>query len=95
MSSRLKDLTDRQAALQLRCAVQRGTLAREVIDVEERLHNVDRVTLAAQRVFRNPIVLALGALGLALIGPSRIVRYAGRAAVATSIARQVLGFLRR
>lgn len=99
--SRLRDLAERQAALQLRCAVQRGQLAREVGNIEQRLESVDRATLAAKRVLRHPVVIALGVAVLAAIGPKRIgraasrsVSYASRSAIALSVARRALALLR-
>lgn len=93
--SRLRDLVERRAALQVRCAVQRGELGREVGGIEQRLQSIDRFALAAKRAARNPFVIALGVAALVAIGPKRIVRYAGRSAIAASAARRTLGMLRR
>lgn len=99
--SRLRDLAERKAALQLRCAVQRGVLEREVGDIEQRLQPVDRAALAAKRVLRKPVVVALGVAVIAAIGPKRLgrfakrsVHYASRSAVAVSVARRALAVLR-
>lgn len=92
--SRTRDLAERQAALQLRCAAQRHAFGREAVDIERRLETVDRAAIVARRLVRNPVVIALGVAALVAIGPSRVVRYAGRAAVVASITRRALGVLR-
>lgn len=93
--SRLRELAERRAALQLRCAVQRGQLGREVGSIEQRLEVVDRVALTAKRAVRNPLVIALGIAALMAIGPKRIVRVASRSALAAPVAVRALGLLRR
>lgn len=93
--SRLRELTERQAALQLRCAVQRGRLGHEVAGIEQGLASVDRAALAGKRILRNPLVIALGVGALAAIGPKRILRFASRFAVAASVAGRAIGMLRR
>jgi hypothetical protein len=93
--SRMRELAERQALLQLRCSEQRRAMGREVGAIEQRLQTVDRVALAAKRAVRNPIVIALGVAAIVAIGPKRILGYAGRSAVVASVARRALGMLRR
>jgi hypothetical protein len=93
--SRMRDLIERQTVLQLRCDAQRRAVGREVAHLGRRLQTVDRVALAAKRAVRNPLVIGLVVAALAAVGPSRIVRYASRATVVTSLARRALRALRR
>jgi hypothetical protein len=90
MTQRVRELAERETALQLRCAAQRRAVGREVDDIETRLRTVDRIAGATSRAIRNPAVLALAGVGLFALGRVRALRLLGRAWLLVSAARRVL-----
>jgi hypothetical protein len=78
VSDRVKELAEREARLQARCAAQRASVAREVASIEERFERVDRIAGVARAVLLNPVVIVGGIVALLTIGRSRGVRLVGR-----------------
>lgn len=89
MSTRVRELVDRQTTLQLRCAVQRREIAREVDLVEARLRSVDRVAAVARRVALNPAAIAAGVVALVLIGRVTGFRFLSRGLLLATAARRL------
>ena len=71
VSDRARALAERNATLRLRCAVQRRAVADGVQAVESRLQSVDRIVTLARGAVLHPAVIAVGGVGLALIGRAR------------------------
>jgi hypothetical protein len=71
MSDRVRELAERQVALQLRCAFQRRAVAQEVRSIEARFDSVDRAVKVARGVLRNPAVIAGGVIALLVLGRLR------------------------
>jgi hypothetical protein len=91
MSERMRELAERRAALQLRAALQRREIAREVAAVEARLLAADRVIALTRGVLRHPAVIGSAVLVFVLVGRARAVRLLGQAAL---LAGGVRGLLR-
>lgn len=92
MSHRVKELADREAALQLRCAAQRNAIAREVAAVETRLASVDRAAAVTRRVLTHPAAIIAGMLVLVLLGRARTFRLVGQGLLLANAARRLLRF---
>lgn len=93
MSDRQRELAARRQALRAQSEIQREYLSRTVEDIETRLAGIDRGIEIARRVVRKPIVLAGGIALVALIGPRRLLRIAGRSAVLFATGRRVMRIL--
>ncbi len=89
MSERVRELVDKQTTLQLRAAVQRREIAREVDVVEARLRSVDRVAAMARKVALNPAAIAAGVIALVLIGRATGFRFVGRGLLLATAARRI------
>jgi hypothetical protein len=89
MSERVRELVERQATLQLRCAVQRREIAREVSAVEARLRAVDRVAAVARRVALHPAALLAGVVALVVIARSSGFRRIGRGLLLATAGRRL------
>lgn len=94
MSNRLKQLAERQAELQVRCAAQRALIADEVAVIEVRFSRVDRIARVAQAALLHPAVIAGGILALLTIGRSRGMRLVGRLYLLSTAARRLLQTVR-
>jgi hypothetical protein len=94
MSIRTVELARREAALRLRCAVQRSEMARQVGGIEARLQSVDRVAMTARRLLLRPTVIAGGVVLLILLGRTRTFRVLGRGLVLLSAARRLVHVMR-
>jgi hypothetical protein len=94
VSERVLELAARQAELQLRCAAQRRAVAVELRSIESRFESVDRVASAAQRVLRNPAVIAGGTVVLLALGRMGGFRLLGRALLLLTAGRRLLNALR-
>jgi hypothetical protein len=94
MSERVRELADRQAALQLRCALQRRAVAREVESVEARFDSVDRAAALARGVLLNPVVIAAGIIALLTFGRAGGLHLLGRAVLLAAAARRLLRVLK-
>jgi hypothetical protein len=86
VSDRIRELADREASLQLRSAMQRREIAREVNAVESRLKTVDRVVGIARGV--------AAVVGIALIGRATGFRFLGRGLLLATAARRALRVVR-
>ena len=93
MSDRQQELAARRRALRTQSAIQREHLGRTIEDIETRLGGIDRGIALARSAVRNPIVLAGGIALIALIGPRRLLRIAGRSAVLFATGRRVMRIL--
>lgn len=94
MSARSRELAERRASLELRSAAQRAQLAELVNNVDTRLTAVDRGIDSARHFIRQPAVI-IGSLVLAaVVGPKRIVRYAGQGLLAVAAVRRLLRLVR-
>jgi len=95
VSERSHFLAVRREALRAHCAVQRIHLGDETRHIEAKLANVDRAIHVVRRLAQQPVLIAGGLALLALIGPRRIVRLAGRGAVLFTTGSRVLRLMRR
>jgi len=95
VSERQAQLAQRREALRARCAVQRLHFADTTAEIDEHLGGLDRSINVVRTVIRSPFLIA-GAIGLfVLIGPRRVVRWAGRGALLWSTARRLLRVVER
>lgn len=90
MSERVHELAERQAELQLRCAVQRRAIAHEVQSIETRFDAVDRVVGTARGWLLNPAVIAAGTIALLMLGRVGGLRLLGRTVLLAAAARRLL-----
>ncbi len=90
MSSRAEQLANRRRTLQLRCALQRQEVAVLTRTIESKLSGVDRLLDIAGGLLRNPLVVAAGAVGVVLLKPWRIFRFAGQGWLLWSLVRRWL-----
>ena len=94
MSERTLTLAQRRAALREHCAIQRDHLARTVDQIETRLGSVDRGINLVRFYASRPAVIA-GAVGLfTLLGPRKLVGWAGRGLVLLTAGARLLRLLR-
>lgn len=89
MSDRLRELAQRQASLQWRCAEQRATFAREVAAIEDRFRSTDRMAGLVRSLLSPPVVVAVVAT-LLVAGRVRGLRVLGRALLFAAAARRLL-----
>jgi hypothetical protein len=94
MSHRVRELVERQARLQRRCAAERATIAGEIASIEARFAGVDRIAGLAGRVLLNPVVITGGVVALVTIGRARGMRIVGRLFLLTTAARRLLQTVR-
>jgi hypothetical protein len=92
MSSRLAALTARRAALQAECALQRDGAALAYGDIEQSVARVDRLVATVRRL--TPLLVAAGAIGLLVIGPSRALSLLRRGVALSMYARETRRLLR-
>jgi hypothetical protein len=78
VSIRTRELDERRAALQLRCAMQRQHFASEVQGIERSLQTVDRIAGVTRRVLGEPLVIAGLVTAAVVVGPSRLLRTISR-----------------
>jgi hypothetical protein len=86
MSSRLAALTARRAALQAECAAQRDEAALAYGQIEQGVARVDRVVGTVRRL--TPVLVAAGAIGLLVVGPSRLLSLLRRGIALSLYARE-------
>lgn len=94
MSHRVRELVERQARLQRRCAAERATMADEIASIEARFAGVDRIAGLAGRILLHPVVIAGGVVAFLTIGRARGMRLVGRLFVLTTAARRLLATVR-
>lgn len=95
MSDRVRELAARQAALQLRCAVQRRAVIQEVDSIEVRFDSVDRAVTLTRAVLRKPVVIAGGVIALLVFGRLGGLRLLGQTALLAFGAWQSLQAFKR
>ena len=90
MSSRVKELAEREASLQQRCAAQRASIAREVANIEGRFARIDRLVGVARDALLHPAVIVGGSVALLTIRRSRGMRLIGRVYLLTRAVRRLV-----
>ncbi|HEY3519044.1 MAG TPA: YqjK family protein [Gammaproteobacteria bacterium] len=90
MSARVKQLAEREAMLQARCAAQRASIAREVANVEGRFARIDRLVSVARDTLLHPVVIVGGIVALLTIRRSKGMRLIGRMYLLTRAVRRLL-----
>lgn len=94
MKDHVMDLAARRTQLQLKAAAQRAQLGEVMESIESRVRTVDNVLVKARPFLRKPVLLAGGAALLWFVGPGRLLKLAGRAALVISVGRRLMGFVR-
>ena len=94
MSHRGKELAEREARLQERCAAQRAIVAQELASIEARFERVDRIAGVARTTLLNPIVILGAVVALFTIGRSRGMRLVGRLWVLSTAVRRLVQTIR-
>lgn len=94
MSSRVKELAERERGLQERCAAQRAGIAREIAALEARFGAVDRMAGMARNTLLHPAVIAGGVVALLTIGRVRGMRLVGRLYLLSTAARRLIPVVR-
>lgn len=94
MSNRVKQLAEREAQLQARCAAQRGLIADEVAAIELRFERVDRVARIARATVLHPVVIAGSIVALLTVGRARGMRLVGRIYLLTTAVRRLMQTVR-
>lgn len=94
MSDRRGELEYKRRELLTRCESQRRALGRLTLDIEERLHGVDRVVGVVQRFVAQPMLIAGCLATIVMIGPRRLLAWAGRGIVLFSTGRRLFKRLR-
>ena len=89
MNDRVRELAERQASLQQRCAEQRAGFAREVAAIEARFRSADRVAELARKLL-NPAVVVAAVATLLVAGRVKGLRVIGRALLFAAAARRLL-----
>jgi hypothetical protein len=95
VSAGTRELAERRAQLQLRCAMQRRHLASEVESIEQRLRSVDRIVVVARRVLTQPLVIVAVVAGLFILRPARAIRVIGRVLLASTAFRRLWRLIQR
>ena len=94
MSGRVKELAEREARLQERCAAQRASIAQEIASIEARFERVDRIARVARTTLLHPVVIVGAVVALFTIGRSRGLRVVGRLYVLSTAVRQLVQAIR-
>ena len=90
MSDRVRQLAQRQADLQARCAAQRALIAGEVAAIELRFERVERVARVARATLLHPAVIAGAVIAVLTVGRSRGMRLVGRLYLLSTAVRRLL-----
>jgi hypothetical protein len=94
VSDRVKQLAEREAQLQQRCAAQRASIAHELASIEARFARADRIAGFARATLLHPAVIVGGIVALLAIGRSRGMRLVGRLYLLSKAARRLLQTIR-
>jgi hypothetical protein len=94
MSERFDQLVAHHSNLRARCAVQRQHLGETADQIEGQLSRVDRGISIARSIVRRPVMIVAGVALIALLGPKRLLRWAGRGAILYSTTRRLLRVVR-
>jgi len=92
VSSRAEMLAAKRRSLQLRCAIERQEIRFLHADVEARLQGADRILDIARGVVKHPLLIGATVLGVALIGPFKILRWASQSVLLWSASRRLAGY---
>jgi len=92
VKSRAEMLAAKRHALQLRCAVEREEIRFRHADVETQLQSADRILDMARGVAKHPLLIGAAVVGVALIGPFKIVRWVGQSIFLWSAVRRLGGY---
>jgi hypothetical protein len=95
MSDRLRELAARREALRAESTLQRDQMDGLARDIKERLSGIDRSIEIARTVATRPAVIAGAIAVVALVGPRRLLRLAGRSAMFLTTGSRVIKMLRR
>jgi len=95
MSDRLRELAERQEALQRRCSAQRDAIAGEVASIENRFVTVDRSVAFVRSTLLNPVVLVAATATLLFVGRLRGLGFIGRLFLLGTTARRLIATARR
>ncbi len=90
MSDRRAQLAARRLDLLDKSDRQRRSLANHAQQIEARLRGADHVIGLARRFVAQPLLLAGGLATIMMIGPKRLIAWAGRALVLFSTGRRLL-----
>ncbi|HSC13650.1 MAG TPA: YqjK family protein [Gammaproteobacteria bacterium] len=94
MSERVKELAEREARLQERCAAQRASIAQELASIEARFERVDSIARVARTTLLHPVVIVGAVVALFTIGRSRGMRLVGRLYVLSTAVRRLVQTVR-
>jgi hypothetical protein len=89
MSSRVRELAERQAQLQQRCDAQRAVIAHEVASIENRFGAVDRGVAFVRTTLLHPATLIVGTAALLFVGRLRGLGLLGRVFLLVTAARRL------
>jgi hypothetical protein len=94
VSARVKQLAEREAQLQQRCAAQRASIAHELASIEARFERADRIAGLARTTLLHPAVIVGGIVAFLAIGRSRGMRLVGRLYLLSTAARRLMQTIR-
>ena len=94
MSERVRQLAEREAQLQARCAAQRASIAREVAGIEARFERVDRIGRLARTALLHPVVIVGSIVALLTIGRSKGMHLVGRLYLLSTVVRRFVQTIR-
>ena len=94
MSERVRQLAEKEARLQARCAAQRASIAQELASIEERFERADRIANVARMTLLHPVVIMGAVVALFTIGRSRGMRLVGRLYVLSTAVRRLVQTVR-
>jgi hypothetical protein len=94
MSDRRAELENRRRELLKGSEFQRRSLGRAAHEIETRLQGIDHVITVARRFVAQPMLIAGGLAALVMIGPRRLLSWAGRSIVLVSTGRRLFNRLR-
>ena len=94
MSERVKQLAEREARLQERCAAERAIIGHELASIEARFERVDTIARVARNTLLHPVVIVGAVAALLTIGRSRGLRLVGRLYVLSTAVRRLVQTVR-
>jgi len=94
MSDRRSELQERRRELLQESESQRRSLAQTTRELELRLQGIDHVINLARRFVAQPVLIAGGLAAIVMIGPRRLLAWAGRGIVLFSTGRRLFKRIR-
>jgi YqjK-like protein len=94
MSERSLELQQRRRELLLRSEAQRRELGHTTRELEQRLQGIDHIINVTRRFVAQPALIAGGLAAIVMIGPKRLLGWAGRAVVLFSTGRRLIKRIR-